>query len=164
MRGSSRRVIATLCARWSPTRIHGKLSHHYGISVASICVLPLTAHFQLNTSTLGNTLIPTNGASDSAPSLGAIFRRESHERHRSIGGNIGDELNGIAGNVADGLAGKLGIKQWYSMHLTTMCEGTYTPSATTSGARLNVSSCTHPEAMCKIQLRLPTISWLLIMR
>jgi hypothetical protein len=150
MRSSRRRAVATMCARRSSARLHGKLPCHYGISAISIYLPPLTSNFQLNTTTLGNALIPaTNSPSDSTPSLGSIFRRASHNRRRSIGGDIGSELEGISGDIADKLAGKLGIKQWYSMHLMNMCKGTYTPSATASSAQLNVSSCMHLTAMCK---------------
>jgi hypothetical protein len=66
----------------------------------------------------------------------------------SIRGEISGDLGDIIGDVADTLAAELGIKQWYSMHLMNMCEGTYTPNATASGTQLNVSACTSPTAMC----------------
>jgi len=65
---------------------------------------------------------------------------------------VSRELNGAIGDYANKFATELGIKQWYSMHLMDMCEGTYTPNATASGAKLNVTSCTNVTAMCKILL------------
>jgi len=56
-------------------------------------------------------------------------------------------LDGIIGDVADKLAKELGIKQWYSLHLMDMCEGTYAPNATEKGAALNVSTCSNQTAM-----------------
>jgi len=41
----------------------------------------------------------------------------------------------------------LGIKQWYSLHLMDLCEGTYTPNATHKNAHLNVSTCSNQTAM-----------------
>lgn len=99
----------------------------------------------------------TTSASSStptAPSVGSILGSIADDTRRSVGGDIGAELNSIIGDVADKLAGELGIKQWYSMHLMNMCEGTYTPNATSSSAKLNVSSCTRPTAMC---MRYPLI-------
>ena len=49
--------------------------------------------------------------------------------------------------MADKLAKELGIKQWYSLHLMDLCEGTYTPNATEKGANLNVSTCSNQTAM-----------------
>jgi hypothetical protein len=49
--------------------------------------------------------------------------------------------------VADKLAKELGIKQWYSLHLMDLCEGTYAPNATERGANLNVSTCSNQTAM-----------------
>ncbi|PSS18335.1 hypothetical protein M430DRAFT_75514, partial [Amorphotheca resinae ATCC 22711] len=102
----------------------------------------------LNTSTLGHNIIPTTApSSGSTPSLGSIFGSIARDFHSSIGGEIGSDLNSVIGHVTDQLAAELGIQQWYSMHLMGMCEGTYSPDATTPGTQLNVSSCTKPTAM-----------------
>lgn len=61
---------------------------------------------------------------------------------------VGSFINGAIGDAADKLASELGIKQWYSMHMLDMCEGTYTPNATATSAQLNVTSCTNMTAMC----------------
>ncbi|KFY75281.1 hypothetical protein V499_04742 [Pseudogymnoascus sp. VKM F-103] len=58
-----------------------------------------------------------------------------------------NEFNEIRGDVADKLAEKLGIHQWYNLHMTDMCMGTYTPRATDEGAKMNVSRCTPMKAM-----------------
>lgn len=49
--------------------------------------------------------------------------------------------------MADKLAQELGIKQWYSLHLMDMCEGTYSPNATFKKAHYNISSCSNMTAM-----------------
>lgn len=59
-----------------------------------------------------------------------------------------DEFNDIRGDVADKLAEKLGIHQFYNLHMTDMCMGDYTPKPTAEDAKKNVSSCTPVKAMC----------------
>lgn len=53
----------------------------------------------------------------------------------SIVGDVGDD-------VADKLAEELGIEQFYTVHVMDLCQGDYAPNATTSGAWMNVTSCT----------------------
>ena len=43
------------------------------------------------------------------------------------------EFDDIRDDVADKLAEKLGIHQWYSLHMMDMCMGTYTPEAHRGG-------------------------------
>ena len=117
----------------------------------TIQVAPLAnAIPQLNTSTLGHNIIPTTGGSSTptTPSVGSILGSIVRDTRNSISGGLGGELDSIVGDVADQLTTKLGIKEWYSMHVMNMCEGMYTPNATASSARLNVSTCTTPRAMC----------------
>lgn len=106
-------------------------------------------YLQLNTSTLGHNLIPTattsSGSTPTATSIGSFFSDLAHNVTSTIEG----DLDGIIGDVADKLAKELGIKQWYSLHLMDMCEGSYAPNATSKGAKLNVSSCSNQTAMCK---------------
>jgi len=108
----------------------------------------------LNTSTLGHELIPTpTSDSDNAPtptSIGSFFSSLAHNATEVIEGELGnlvDDLNEIVGEVADKLAGELGISQWYSFHLLDMCEGTYKPNATAKGANKNITHCTNQTAM-----------------
>ncbi|KAE8450488.1 hypothetical protein EG329_006218 [Mollisiaceae sp. DMI_Dod_QoI] len=101
----------------------------------------------LNTSTLGHDLIPTATTSSSSTptstSIGSFISNLAHNVTNTIEG----DLDNIIGDVADKLAKELGIKQWYSLHLMDMCEGTYTPNATEKGAKLNVSTCSNQTAM-----------------
>ncbi|EFY99024.1 SUR7 protein [Metarhizium robertsii ARSEF 23] len=52
------------------------------------------------------------------------------------------KLNDITGAIADEIAKKIGIKQWYSLHIMDSCEGYFQPNATAPGAALNVTNCT----------------------
>jgi hypothetical protein len=108
----------------------------------------LTQLPQFNTSTLGQNLVSKTSSSSSA----------SDTSLESLSRSISSDLNGVLGDVADELASELGIKQWYSWHLMDMCEGTFTPNATASGAQLNVSSCTNQTALCRSSPPLPTRS------
>jgi hypothetical protein len=107
---------------------------------------------QLNTSTLGHNLIdkssPTTTSASSSPTATSIGSFLSGIK-QNVTNTIEGDINGIINNVADKLAKELGIKQWYSLHLMDMCEGTYTPNATEKGANLNISTCSNETAMCK---------------
>lgn len=54
------------------------------------------------------------------------------------------ELEKIEDNLADELYAKLGIQQFYSVHLTDLCYGNFTPNATAPGAGWGVTNCTQP--------------------
>ena len=103
----------------------------------------------MNTSTLGHNLIPTStstgGATPTATSIGSFFSGLAH----NITASIENELNDIEGEVADKLAAKLGIQQWYSWHIMDFCEGKYKPNATSKHAGYNVTHCSNQTAMCK---------------
>lgn len=110
----------------------------------------------LNTSTLGHNLIPTPTSSGSSPTstssgIGSLFSSLAGEAE-NITSSIANALSGFENDIADKLAGELGIKQWYSLHLMDMCEGTYTPNATVSGAKANASRCTNQTAMYHFDL------------
>lgn len=110
----------------------------------------------LNTSSLGKNLIPTatsggdkptttgDGACDGLPG----FLAQGCSAATSVVGSAATEAAGvlgdIEGDIADKLAAKLGIKEFYSLHVMDACEGDFSPNATASDAGYNVSSCTAP--------------------
>lgn len=53
-------------------------------------------------------------------------------------------LGDLGDDIADKLAAKLGIKEFYSLHVLDACEGDFAPNATAPDAGYNVSSCTQP--------------------
>ena len=65
----------------------------------------------------------------------------------NVTSTIEGDLQSFENDVADKLASKLGIKQWYSLHLMDMCEGTYAPNATAKKAHYNTSSCSNMTTM-----------------
>lgn len=54
------------------------------------------------------------------------------------------ELETIKDNLADELHEKLGIQQWYAVHLTNLCYGNFTPTATAANATWGARNCTAP--------------------
>lgn len=104
---------------------------------------------QLNTSGLGHNISPTSsGASSSPTSIGSWLTNLAQNATDDIEGEFDD----IRNDITDKLSEKLGIHQWYSMHMMTMCMGTFSPNATAKGASRDVSSCTNVTAMCKSTL------------
>ncbi|KAM0146004.1 hypothetical protein ACHAQE_010965 [Botrytis cinerea] len=121
----------------------------------------------LNTSGIGQDLIPTttsgSGSTPTSLSPGGIVSSLSSliPREPGIGDAIANALGDLENEIADKLAETLGIEEWYSLHLMDMCQGYYTPNATSKGAGFNVSSCTNQTAMCwpsAIQDGLDTLS------
>lgn len=53
-------------------------------------------------------------------------------------------LGDIEDDIADKLAEKLGIHEFYSLHVMDVCEGEFTPNVTSPDAKFNVTSCTKP--------------------
>ncbi|KAI3339083.1 actin cortical patch SUR7/pH-response regulator pali [Ustulina deusta] len=107
----------------------------------------------LNTSTLGQNLIPTptSGGSDPSPTscgpLGGALGKLCAGATAAVGSAVSSglaELSSIEDDIADKLAKEIGVQQWYSLHVMDVCQGTFTPNATTSGAGYNVTSCTQP--------------------
>lgn len=54
-------------------------------------------------------------------------------------------INDLGNNIVDHFSDELGISQWYSIHLMTMCSGDYAPNATDPDANHNVTSCTKQK-------------------
>jgi len=109
----------------------------------------------LNTSDIGANLIPTSTSgilpTSTGSSVGGIISGLSSLLPRApepgLGDDIENDLGALADDVTDAIARELGIKEWYSLHLMDMCEGTYKPNATAKGAAKNVSRCSNQTAM-----------------
>jgi len=103
----------------------------------------------LNTSTLGHIPAPTRGNDPSPTSCGPFggsLSKICASATAAVGSAVSSglaELSDIENETADKVAKKLGIQQWYSLHAMDICEGTFTPNATTAGAGYNVTSCTQ---------------------
>lgn len=62
----------------------------------------------------------------------------------SAAGDALSALSDIENDIADQLAKKLGIKEFYSIHLVDLCYGDFEPNATDPHATFNVTNCTTP--------------------
>lgn len=54
-----------------------------------------------------------------------------------------DKANEIANDLIDKLADELGIKEYYAIHPTVLCEGNFAPNASAPGATRNATNCTQ---------------------
>lgn len=70
------------------------------------------------------------------------------DKWNDIKEDIKDDINKFSGDIADELADKLGISEWYSIHVMDACMGQYKPNATTPGAGLNTTNCTDSDPNC----------------
>jgi hypothetical protein len=49
----------------------------------------------------------------------------------------------VANTLVRDVVSALGVKQWYAIYMTELCEGYYEPSYDTPGASRNATSCTQ---------------------
>ena len=108
----------------------------------------------LNTSSLGKNLVSTATSggdkptsTDDACSKFGVFDKACSSATSAVASaasEVAGVLDDIGDDIADQLAAKLGIKEFYSLHVMDSCEGDFTPNATAKDAGYNVSSCTQP--------------------
>lgn len=110
----------------------------------------------LNTSSLGKNLVPTatsgggdkpTTTSDGCNGLPGFLAKGCSAATSAVGSvatQAAGVLSDVENDIADKLAAKLGIKQFYSLHVMDSCEGDFSPNATATDAGYNVSSCTEP--------------------
>lgn len=109
----------------------------------------------LNASRLGQDLFDSfasstassSSASASATSFLSGLREDiSDARHRVVD-ELRDKVDDVTAALADRVTEKLGIEEWYGLHLMTLCEGSYNPNGTAPGADKNVTECTKAKSM-----------------
>ncbi|KAI0483143.1 hypothetical protein GGR56DRAFT_623091 [Xylariaceae sp. FL0804] len=106
----------------------------------------------INMSDFGHDLVPTattsSSSSPSATETGfwSSIGSDISDIGDKIENDIGDALNDIGNDIADKISDELGISQWYSLHVMTVCEGAFSPNATTPGAGYNTTNCTAQQA------------------
>lgn len=100
-------------------------------------------HHQLNTSLLGETFLEENRSSNS----------ESSNPISNLLDDIKDHVSETINDKIGEVTAKLGIEDWYSMHMLNFCEGQYTPAevanATVSESDIHksVANCSESRAM-----------------
>jgi hypothetical protein len=103
---------------------------------------------KLNTSTLGRNLLNATSTSSSPGSSCTSIISCLTGTVENVTSTVENDLTSIEDDLVDKLAKELGIEQWYSMHMMDLCEGTFSPNASTPGAGYNVTSCTNKTTMC----------------
>jgi hypothetical protein len=103
---------------------------------------------------LGENLIPTPAIGGNKPTtttsgggIGGFFSGIVSSATAAIGDGIGaleSDVASFENEVADMLAKKLGIHEFYSLHLMDGCDGYFTPNATSPDPGFNVTNCTGP--------------------
>ncbi|KAK1778006.1 actin cortical patch SUR7/pH-response regulator pali [Copromyces sp. CBS 386.78] len=104
-----------------------------------------------NTSTLGQNLINEQLSGDQSGSsadgvcekLGFLSKacEDATGAVEDAKDDLLNTLGDIENDIANQLAEKLGIHEFYSLHATTVCEGEYSPSPTAKGAGRSVAKC-----------------------
>ncbi|GAW14394.1 hypothetical protein ANO14919_037960 [Xylariales sp. No.14919] len=108
----------------------------------------------VNLSHFGQDLVATPASSDVKPSetTGSSLWDQLADDARGLGGDITDGINNITNEVADKVTEELGISQWYSLHVMTLCEGMFSPNASDPGAWYNLTNCTAQKPGLRLNL------------
>jgi hypothetical protein len=59
----------------------------------------------------------------------------------TLGNDIQQDINNIINDVSADIASLLGLPDFFNVHATTFCQGTYSPNSTARNARKNVTQC-----------------------
>ena len=63
--------------------------------------------------------------------------------------DLKDKGSDLTNEVIDRVTDRLGISDWYSLHVMSACEGYYEPNATEHDPSLNVTGCSTDSPTCK---------------
>ncbi|KAJ3578222.1 hypothetical protein NPX13_g2348 [Xylaria arbuscula] len=98
----------------------------------------------VNLSNFGQDLIASSTTSDPEPSetSGSSWLDELEDDARGLGQDITDGINNLTNGIADDITEELGISEWYSLHIMSICEGMFSPNASAPGAWYNMTNCT----------------------
>lgn len=81
-------------------------------------------------------------AGQAGSAVGGVATAAGAAATEAVGQGL-DALKDIQNDLADQLAKKLGIKEFYSIHLVDLCQGDFTPKATDPEATFDVKECTE---------------------
>ncbi|VUC27912.1 unnamed protein product [Clonostachys rosea] len=71
-----------------------------------------------------------------------------------------DKLNDLIGGIVDEVADKIGISDWYSIHVMNGCEGSFQPNGTVKSASLQTTNCSESKAgLGPFDIKLPDLGW-----
>ncbi|CAG9988243.1 unnamed protein product [Clonostachys byssicola] len=113
---------------------------------------------RVNVSRIGYDIIKasdTNKIHDSGGFLDIIKDLWDDTKHAII-----DKLNDLIGGTVDELADKLGISNWYSVHVMNGCQGSFQPNGTVKSASLQTTNCSDSKAgLGPFDIKLPDLGW-----
>ncbi|KAI1190040.1 actin cortical patch SUR7/pH-response regulator pali [Nemania serpens] len=106
----------------------------------------------INLSNFGQDLVPSPTKSSPKPSkTGSLFDQIVDDAH-GLGQDITDGINNVTNGIADQITEDLGISQWYSLHVMTICEGMFAPNASSPSAWYNLTNCTAQQTSLRLNL------------
>lgn len=79
---------------------------------------------------------------DVGSAVGGVATAAGAAATQAVGEGL-DALQDIQNDIADELAKKLGIKEFYSIHLVDLCQGDFSPKPTDPEATFDVENCTE---------------------
>lgn len=79
---------------------------------------------------------------DVGSAVGGVATAAGAAATEAVGKGL-DALQDIQNDIADELAKKLGIKEFYSFHLVDLCQGDFSPKPTDPEATFDVENCTE---------------------
>ncbi|KYK59486.1 SUR7 protein [Drechmeria coniospora] len=106
---------------------------------------------RLNTSMLGHNLIDKVASKDSTDSSGGALSGIKNFLN-SAKDEVKDKVNDITNEIAGKLTSKLGVSQWYSLHVMNSCEGNWTPDPTAPDPSLEVTKCSGTSLQNRLNL------------
>ena len=146
--------------RWAQGGLHGRFCCCQGRFESRAIYFStqtglLTKLSQLNVSGFGQDLIDT-GSDDANTNQDEDggFLDDIGDAFNDVKDSVLDEVNDLVGDMTNEVADKLGLADWYSLHIMDRCEGDWKPSHDADNAKLNVTYCSDPEPGCKYQVGL----------
>ncbi|KAG5999115.1 hypothetical protein E4U54_002054 [Claviceps lovelessii] len=103
------------------------------------------AVLRLDTSKLGHDIL---GKVSEENKTGGEKKKNAHgfggdalEKLSELTDGVKGKINEAVGHIVDKVVKKIGIKEWYSLHITNWCEGDWSPNSTVVDAGLNITNC-----------------------
>ncbi|KAI1119390.1 actin cortical patch SUR7/pH-response regulator pali [Nemania sp. NC0429] len=110
----------------------------------------------INLSNFGHDLVPSPTKSSPKPEkTGGLFDSivdDAKGLGQDISDNISDGIDTITDGLADKVTEKLGISEWFSLHITNTCEGMFAPNASSADAWYNITHCTPQQTRLRLDL------------
>lgn len=120
---------------------------------------------RLNTSKIGQDLIPWDDLdigniidnlkrdiTDDLRDKWDDIKDDAKDQLGDLGDDARDKANNLTNGVIEQVTERLGISDWYSIHVMAACHGQWEPNATVSSPSLNVTDCTDTTPTYRLNL------------